>query len=467
MGRCVFAGALAVLLGLLAAPAASAEPLPPELGQQLDAIVEQNYRGSAQPSPPACSATCQQLWAAETRPGQTGLAGAGERTGLEALQRESRSLRIATRLMPALRVLGEAHLAFETGRLGWRIGSWANNKFLRVGLPPTVNYSSAITDQRIRFRAAGENLTPYTPSPMPEDGWVWEYTQGGGYWYGYWQSPGCEPSPHQRSGPGGRFVDVTWSTDTVFCWTGDYPNQRLPMFASYVSENSLEADAPVADYAGQSYDIWSSPPPDPGESSVRDQIEDELEAGHFPTLREKYEYELGVPGACDPVEPNVCNLPEESNRAKEMRCDLGSGGEQQDPDASRGNTTNDPALYVVHTPLERRPVDGGPSDRTPTAMKKGWTEDVGGKREWAGWGWRHVAAKHGWSQADIDATAAALINEPEPQPNGRLYYRGDEYTQNGARCKRLVVLADTPRSGEPAAKEIITTFGEFLEYTTP
>ena len=462
------------MVGLIASPAATADPLPPEVGQQLDAIVEQNYRGSGQPSPPTCSATCQQLWAAETRPGQTGLTGAAGRTGLETLQRESRSLRIATKLMPALRVLGTAHLAFESGRLGWRIGSWANNKFLRVGLPPTVNYSTAITDQRIRFRAAGENLTPYTPSPMPEDGWVWEYTQGGGYWYGYWQSQGCEPSPHQRSGPGGRFKDVSWSTDTVFCWTADYPQQRLPMFASYIAENSLEADGPVEDYSGQPYDVWSSPPPDPGESSVHDQILDELESGNVPTLRDKYEYELGVPGTCDPVDPNVCNVPQESDRDQQKRCDLGTGGEAQDPDPTRPTAIGDPALYVVHTSLQRRPEGGGPNDRTPTSMNKGWTKDLRpNKREWDGWGWRHVAAKHGWRQADIDATSAALANAPTSEPDGRFVYVGSEYQQNGARCERLVVVAPNrmldkygdPMEDEP--KEITTSFGRFIAYVDP
>jgi hypothetical protein len=464
-------GAAIVTSLTMVAPASAQQPLPAELGDQIDAIVEQNYRGSPQAEPPNCGTTCQQLWAGETRPGQTGLSGPSGPSDLERLHRDSRSLRIKTKLMPALRVLGTAHLAYESFNVGWRIGSFANNKFLKIGIPPTENYSMALTGQRIAFRAAGQNLTPYTPSPMPEDGWVWEYT-GGAYWYSYWQSPDCEPSPHQRQGPSGGFETVTWPTSDVWCWTAYPERQRRPMFSSYLPENDLAADAPVEDYDGQPYGVWTAPPPDPGQSSVRSAIEEALESGEFPTLRNKYEYELGVPGACDPVDPNVCNPPDEATPDKQKRCDLGSKGEQQDPDPGRTTKLGDPALYEAHINFERRPVGGDEDDRVPTALKKGWTRDVRpNKKEWEGWGWRHIAAKHGWSTADEQATADALREAPDPLSPGddRLRYVGDEYDNDGAICERVVVVAPNALTqfNEPAPKEITTSYGRFVRYTAP
>jgi hypothetical protein len=56
-----------------------------------------------------------------------------------------------------------------------------------------------------------------------------------------------------------------------------------------------------------------------------------------------------------------------------------------------------------------------------------------------------------------------LEHEPDPQPDGRLYYRADEYAQNGVTCQRLVVVAPSKRNeSEPSTKEILTSFGEFI-----
>jgi hypothetical protein len=80
---------------------------------------------------------------------------------------------------------------------------------------------------------------------------------------------------------------------------------------------------------------------------------------------------------------------------------------------------------------------------------------------WPGWGYRHIQAKHGWSDDDIAATRAALLapvvaTEEDPTT---MVYRGAEYTQNGALCQRRVVVQYNPSTGP---KGIITSYGDYL-----
>ena len=95
-GLAVVAASVAVAV---APDRAFAYVLSPEVNAEFDAIVQHNYRGSAQPSPPTCGSVCQDLRAAETR------AGPLSQTA-EQLHRESRLARIMAGLNPALKALG-------------------------------------------------------------------------------------------------------------------------------------------------------------------------------------------------------------------------------------------------------------------------------------------------------------------------------------------------------------------------
>jgi hypothetical protein len=93
---------------------------------------------------------------------------------------------------------------------------------------------------------------------------------------------------------------------------------------------------------------------------------------------------------------------------------------------------------------------------------------IGRKGTWAGWGWRHVAAKHSWTAADREATRVALLNPPVNSSGGTFVYDGSEYPgRNGARCKRRVVVQTQRRQREIDAgvgpKEIISSYGKNVE----
>jgi hypothetical protein len=255
------------------------------------------------------------------------------------------------------------------------------------------------------------------------------------------------------------FTDESAGLSNSFCGT---PSGNYPVFVhyAYAPEDALSAKGPIDDYSTQPYDYQTAAPPDPGVATVTDRIRSELESDNYPTLNQKYEYELGTPNACDPVEPFVCNPPERTSVEDQRKCELGDRGTHQDPDPTRTIEKNDPALYERHQTFAAKGIDGG--EWFPD-LYKGWTDEHAGADGWGGWGWRHIDAKHGWRQADIDATAQALQSTPIRQDNGALRYVGAQYEQNGALCERWVIVWDTRRDDdEPQPPGIVTSFGRFV-----
>ncbi|HMJ34426.1 MAG TPA: hypothetical protein VK501_10960 [Baekduia sp.] len=234
----------------------------------------------------------------------------------------------------------------------------------------------------------------------------------------------------------------------------------VPVESYWLKEDELPASTPVEDYNGQPYNKTYAAPPDPGTTVVATRTRNGLESGAYPTLERQLEFELGEPNVCDPVDRNVCNPPT-TDEDGQRRCEL-STPDDTDPDQTVSTAFNHPAQYRVVTPFTRTTEDGGQTD---TALKVGWTAPSA-KKGWKGWGWRHVAAKHGWGPDDIVATQIALQSVPTRQSNGTLEYLGIEYEKNGAICTRVVIVADETLAdlGEPEAKAIITSYGRFIRW---
>jgi hypothetical protein len=101
-----------------------------------------------------------------------------------------------------------------------------------------------------------------------------------------------------------------------------------------------------------------------------------------------------------------------------------------------------------------------------TSMHWGATTFLGifdGRPDYDGWGYQHIAAKHGWSRADDTATRTALdgFSRPSKNPDALEAYvfYGPEYRQAGRTCVRVVVVEYEAAEGEPEPKGIITSFG--------
>jgi hypothetical protein len=121
---------------------------------------------------------------------------------------------------------------------------------------------------------------------------------------------------------------------------------------------------------------------------------------------------------------------------------------QEDPDA----------LHATGRPA-------GFADAASPYLRWGTTR-VGGQHidDWSGWGWRHIVAKHGWSEEDEAATRQALEFSVTTTLSraGAMWYAGIEYERNGAICQRLVLVDYNvdAESGEPVG--VRTSFGGFI-----
>jgi hypothetical protein len=478
----VIAAATATLLG---GAAAKADPLPTEVNDNFDAVVDQHYYDSAQPTPPPCGATCQALGATENQAGQTGSPRLGE------LHRQLRASRIRTGIMPVLRRSHHVLLAAETFRLGWRIGSGIRAQFIDAEVPQRPPAPASVTGIRLvpcdkrppRTCANRDDLEISGP------GWYLEWQINNGNWeYGqtvydglFHPDPSCWLPPNSPNAfPGairglGIQTGVTWPGSRYGTCNGGVPYEGS-FYSRAITSNAPGADenaifgqnGPAQDYNGQPYDQHADVPADPGRGVVDERLRQELESGRYPDLMDLYAYAFGTPGACDPIERFVCNPTTTFSEADQERCDLGDGGSREDPDTGRTNQRNHPDLYVRHQAFQRRREGGQPDDMVETELKKGRTSPpVKGTRNWGGWGWRHIHAKHGWTEADVNATRDALKSAPirqiEKGEERALVYKGDTYDQEGARCQRWVIVADRERDDEePEPPQIVTSYGRTL-----
>lgn len=453
---------IAIAIGLaligLAFPISSADAyvLSPQVDAEFSKIVEFNYRGSAQASPPTCGPVCRDLRAAEARPG------GWSTPTVEKLSREARTLRVATGLSSAIRLTGGVTLAAASFDIGYRIGSGFNAKFFKVGMPA----KSPVQTNAPQKLADWSSCSPTNPCSIgnvetatvtqPTYVWTWDAAWNTPYGANYWSWRSNDIDCSHPAPPAGA-PNVF---ETAGAWNGcSTANNVGTNSSAWWYPNEFRAASPVQDYTDQPYTYQDWPPGDPGVTTVATRTRTELESDNYPTLNRQLEFELGVPGVCDPVEPAICNPPQ-TDRDRERLCEK-SPPENADPNPGRTTERFAPALYEGVTPFTRTTTTGA---QVSTALKVGstWPHT---KKLWAGWGWRHVVAKHGWSTTDISETQSALLRSPEAL-QGKVVsfrYRGEEYRQNGAVCERVVIVAPNRQDDlEPEPKEIVTSYGNYV-----
>ena len=186
----------------------------------------------------------------------------------------------------------------------------------------------------------------------------------------------------------------------------------------------------------------------------------------------------GVPGTVQHVAPDDRALPLQKvaigvdpygpptadNEVPECRVSNPTG---VDPAPSRGGLASWPNQW--ESPLARklaferyRPLPFTRSNSTggPTTVFLQWGVVIRDSNDWRGFRYRKLKTKHGWSQEDDAATQKALLVPGTPQGTRFLHIGPTVQMPNGAICFRVVVVQTRSEPGEPAAREIITSYGK-------
>ncbi len=80
-----------------------------------------------------------------------------------------------------------------------------------------------------------------------------------------------------------------------------------------------------------------------------------------------------------------------------------------------------------------------------------------------GFGYKKIAAKHGFGPEDVAATQTALDTHAGPAlgrgDKRRVEYKGPVYDQNGTRCERIVAISYPFVNNRFGVGSIITSYG--------
>ncbi|HEX7298544.1 MAG TPA: hypothetical protein VF257_06035 [Solirubrobacteraceae bacterium] len=219
-----------------------------------------------------------------------------------SLWQAMRTTTVRSALSTPLSALGSIALGIGVFEIGWKIGSGANAKFLKLGVP------EAIPDTNTDFRGNGSyqelwwNPAGYDPYfervIQPVAGFTWmRFTDSG--WYGYWRtgSPESDCDMNRVAPPAGVTV-VTSAFFGPHC--GSLPDRTTDYHLAYVAEDSLGATGPIETYTTQSYDRSSPEPTPPSQSTVEGNIDTALADPDNDELKHWINYQVGSPGESDP-----------------------------------------------------------------------------------------------------------------------------------------------------------------------
>jgi hypothetical protein len=265
---------------------------------------------------------------------------------------------------------------------------------------------------------------------------------------------------HARcGGPPPAAIASEASTARCLYWNNGKQYASINVQWAEIPEYALKALGPVEDYAGQPYEretlSWSGAPTT--QAQLEERTLQALESGKVGITVDWYEYMLDD-HALYP-DPYVTNTSE--NHA----CDRSSGPTYENPG---GNA--DRFAFHLATPfaITHRPPG---HETTAIYLHKGtahWSPSIDPSAEvtvdnWGGWGWRHIQAKHGWSQADLAETEFALTSaEPvfNPASGNWRYSVPVDPGKNGVPCTRNVVVdfEQNTEMGDPRPRGIVTSF---------
>jgi hypothetical protein len=446
-------GVIGVVLALTAlgvgAATERAAAIEPVVEENLPTVSQHLRRGGTFWTPPTCGTTCQTWWLEEHRP----------------IPNQPSSKDLHSELFKArsrIGLLKVARYAFA----GTLLGLVATEIAIRIG-DKLLFYEQPAAgagggNQRLSPKDPGSTLSVGYPSKpvatytFPEAGWAWQHEVGSNNWHSMTgNDPNC-PGPAVSTS-----LHIVSPGTYNIC--GDPLTDLGPgtVTGGYVLASEISSGRPVEDYVDQPYQVATNPMWAPTDAATEQALEDELASN-------PNEYRVAEAWWAHQLDPQ--NHDDATER--DDPCELGSGATSADPGLGRGTADSGQQFLdrYEQVPSTVAPATGFPTVNGTVYLRWGWTSpNVDNPHiDWRGWGYRKIAAKHGWSSADATATATALLDTtPTAQDadGDRYRYVGPTYPgANGAVCQRVVVVNhdrtfDEVNEGATAPAHIITSYG--------
>jgi hypothetical protein len=445
---CVLGFALGATVALPAQVLATAQVILDSPDQTAELIA----RGSGVPvTGVGCLQTCEDGWTAEH-----GLV-APPPSLWERFVTQSRNFRTRVGLVPKpIAIIGRVSLAAGLVVIGVRAGEGAYRKWIAASIPAGPGGSTGCPNCQV----TSEFLIPVIQGQVisgvtaPEDGWMYGYVVNtyGPATYGVASCENMEGLT-TRQPAGARNLPMPGG---VSCLSGGVG----ALHAAFVSVDDLLQDRQWQDWTNQPFDrdeenwggrSWTS-------EDLKRRMLEELATGKYSEWESWLGYVLDNKNYANPFAPiNEAN----------HRCDYGTPPYR--------NTPN-PIFPVPFAellgpyPTSSRP--SGAADTPNPYLRWGRASWQGGDRDnWNGFGFRHIQAKHSWTEDDKESTRLALA-DPDPSKKiednpTSMVYLGPEVAHDGAVCQRRVVVVYAPDADSGIPLGILTSYEAFLRPAAP
>jgi nitrogen fixation protein len=434
---------------------ASAQALVQEVVKQnASAVAEYTYRsgGSAVPGG-TCGSTCTTIWNLQhtTPPG-------ANPTVTETLNRQLVELGRKVKTLPKASLIGKVSLAATSFTVGLWIGDLINDKLLHIGgpaEPAEPNYESF----SLVWYWHGENLGDWNLW-APRDGYYLQASPGNVRAFKRWTGT-TEGSCSNLDPEPSEYLDLTLAEDA--CYLGG-EKMGMRQLHAYVYDQPFEIPEPIQDFDEDEYDIrigdW------PEEPASMSQLETRVQAAI-----EEDDLPLTNAFLAHALQPENYPDPRITKTRQDHRCDRTPGPRYANPG---GNVSPEPFAKHIATPftITNRPEGYGSVD---VYLHAGTTHWIPGKDpeeptsyldDWGGWGYRHIVAKHGWSELDLKETELALASSfPEQVGETAKYVYSLPISSPGAGgvgCVRHVVVKFELEMEDPRPLGIMTSFNEVV-----
>jgi len=448
--------AAATTLSALTLPTAASGLVKPIVDQNMTGVVEELYRGGAsrEISGIGCGAQCTQLRATEglVRPNTP---------KVQRLHRVGLALRTRIGLLPSL--AGRTIPILGAGVFGYEIGSGLRKLWLGVQTPDPG--TTTWTSVHAHVLSPGHLLYdgPSGQIRAPVLGLqAFDWYRGG--WWKYYEHDreDCAGRQFPATRPEDRPIGGEWDilagasfASTLYCGYIWIRHDEVAFKPLVTVRSDSAVPGPPEDYVAQPKQAeitwWR------GQPESRAELESRLR-----TAFDTDEYDLFQDLLAHGLDPQNYPDPTTPEQSEEYhRCDVSRPAYENPGGNGTVADKYTPKTAVFETPQR-------PSGAEHPYLRFGETAWGGDFIDnWSGWGWRHIAAKHGWGPEDEAATRTTLASPSSTETSGTsMVYDGPEYVRNGVVCLRRVVVEFGEDASDPPGtpKGIITSYGRFVRH---